>query len=502
MRFCAGIYCPASNFSLREGCAGEISFKDYDIRTCTKKRPEVDSTSVMAGNDTYGNNSLWCSVNCEGKRYMHGNEGESSIVGEFDLICEDYWLVSLCNTMYFAGSMVGGAVFGILADKFGRKRSIIAASTMGLAAGIAAAFAPHLILFAISRTILGICLQGGSMSAFTLMMESFPRDYRESAGVASQFVFAIGIVLLAGFAYLIPNWRYLQLFVVLTVLIAVAYIFLVHESLRWLYINYRFEHASNIVHKIMRFNGVQLTKRISDCMSYLVMWHQKDEEIDDKASHSMWNLFTSAQLRKRCLCMTFIWFTGAICYYAISFSLSDWFGSKYWNLAIGGLVDVPITLITMLLVSKYGCRVPLIYTSGLSGVLCLIAASIPLHSHAAMIAKTVFAQIARAVSHGMFNMMIPYASELFPTVVRNNGLGVCGIGMRLGGVLAPQLLLLGNYTTDYLPMITCGVMAGAAALISYLLPETKGHPMPETVEDLLLRQTSVKSKRVEDFTDD
>ena len=43
---------------------------------------------------------------------------------------------------------------------------------------------------------------------------------------------------------------------------------------------------------------------------------------------------------------------------------------------------------------------------------------------------------------GSFGFVYLYTAELFPTQVRNLGVGVTSIGARIGGILAPMVLLL------------------------------------------------------------
>ena len=53
---------------------------------------------------------------------------------------------------------------------------------------------------------------------------------------------------------------------------------------------------------------------------------------------------------------------------------------------------------------------------------------------------------------------------------------------RVGGILAPLILLLGDYW-EPLPYVVFGSLAVLAGLTSLLLPETKGKPLPETLEE-------------------
>lgn len=38
------------------------------------------------------------------------------------------------------------------------------------------------------------------------------------------------------------------------------------------------------------------------------MWHQREEDLEDESVYSVWNFFTSAELRRRILGMSFIWY--------------------------------------------------------------------------------------------------------------------------------------------------------------------------------------------------
>ena len=48
---------------------------------------------------------------------------------------------------------------------------------------------------------------------------------------------------------------------------------------------------------------------------------------------------------------------------------------------------------------------------------------------------------------GSFGFVYLYTAELFPTQVRNLGVGMTSIGARIGGILAPMVLLLVGIAT-------------------------------------------------------
>ena len=53
---------------------------------------------------------------------------------------------------------------------------------------------------------------------------------------------------------------------------------------------------------------------------------------------------------------------------------------------------------------------------------------------------------------------------------------------RVGGIIAPLLLIFGDYWAP-LPYIIFGASSLIAGLLVLLLPETKGQTLPETIEE-------------------
>ncbi|KAA0197219.1 hypothetical protein HAZT_HAZT002546 [Hyalella azteca] len=77
-----------------------------------------------------------------------------------------------------------------------------------------------------------------------------------------------------------------------------------------------------------------------------------------------------------------------------------------------------------------------------------------------------------------------YSGEIFPTCVRNTGLGIVSVAARVGGIICPFLLMLGGLFPD-LQYIVLGLLGLTSGLLNLLLPETLGRTMPETVQDVL-----------------
>ena len=74
-------------------------------------------------------------------------------------------------------------------------------------------------------------------------------------------------------------------------------------------------------------------------------------------------------------------------------------------------------------------------------------------------------------------------SELVPTSVRNIGVGFASMCARVAGMAAPYV---GGPLGDievYIPSIIFGTLAFLSGSLVFLLPETLGQSLPETIEE-------------------
>lgn len=76
-----------------------------------------------------------------------------------------------------------------------------------------------------------------------------------------------------------------------------------------------------------------------------------------------------------------------------------------------------------------------------------------------------------------------YSTELFPTRVRNAGVGSSSMFARIGSMVAPFAV---SISTDqkWLSPVILGITAIIAAIVCLKLPETLGSKLPEAVEDI------------------
>jgi len=83
---------------------------------------------------------------------------------------------------------------------------------------------------------------------------------------------------------------------------------------------------------------------------------------------------------------------------------------------------------------------------------------------------------------GAFAVIWIYSAELFPTDVRGNALGLGSMVGRIGGVCAPFINKLWK-EIPWLPPTVYGIFCIIGGLALFLLPETSGRPMLNTIEE-------------------
>ena len=66
---------------------------------------------------------------------------------------------------------------------------------------------------------------------------------------------------------------------------------------------------------------------------------------------------------------------------------------------------------------------------------------------------------------------------------------------RVGGIMAPFIVLLGDYHPN-LQFTVFGILSLSSGLINLRLPETKGKKLPDSVKEMVMALESKKVKKI------
>ncbi|XP_034632390.1 solute carrier family 22 member 6-A-like [Trachemys scripta elegans] len=84
--------------------------------------------------------------------------------------------------------------------------------------------------------------------------------------------------------------------------------------------------------------------------------------------------------------------------------------------------------------------------------------------------------------------------ELYPTPIRQTGLGFGSTMARVGGIVTPLAKMLDEYFS-FLPPVVYGAAPIISGTVASFLPDSHNQPLPDTVEEVESRS---RMKRGED----
>eukprot|EP00058_Branchiostoma_floridae_P007179 XP_002592667.1 hypothetical protein BRAFLDRAFT_118384 [Branchiostoma floridae] len=410
--------------------------------------------------------------------YQHDtSEYKSTIVTDWDLVCSESWKVSLAESLWFAGLMVGAVFGGHAADRWGRKPVLLASLAIDYMFGIICAFSPNYAAFVSFRAVIAACTMVSVLVPFVMATELVSPDKRSLVGMVIWIYWAIGYVILSGIAYLIRTWMWLQIAVTMPYLFFISFWWLVPESPRWLISRNRHEEAAAILRNAAEFAKVVIPDEVFHDTIPLTQTEEKTKE--KEKLYTFVDLFRTPNLRKWTVNIFFNWVVNTFVYYGISLNTAALSGNLYLNFAISGFIEIPAYLISIIILDKFGRRWPLCLMLLFGGVACIVAFFIPKHLGWM---TTTLAMTGKFCITASFAVVYVFSAEIFPTVVRQIGIGMSSMSARVGGMVAPFVNLLGSYWAP-MPYVIFGGVSIAAGLLALLLPETVGKKLPSTIEE-------------------
>ncbi|KAM6185575.1 solute carrier family 22 member 1 [Rhynchocyon petersi] len=411
----------------------------------------------------------------------------SSIVTEFNLVCADSWKVDLFQSCVNVGFFLGSLGVGYIADRFGRKVCLLATALINTISGVLMAIAPNYASMLFFRFLQGLVSKGSWTSGYTLITEFVGLGHRRTVAILYQNAFAGGLVLLAGIAYILPHWRWLQLAVSLPTFLFVLYYWCVPESPRWLLSQKRNQQAVRIMRHMAQKNG-RLPPADLEMLSL-------EEEPSEKLSPSIADLFRTPCMRKHTFILLYLWFTSAVVYQGLIMHMGATGGNLYLDFFYSALVEFPASFLILFTIDRIGRIYPLAVSNLIAGAACFAMIFI---SHDLHWLNILVACIGRMGITIVFEMVCLVNAELYPTFVRNLGVMVCSSLCDVGGIMTPFIVFRLMEVWQGLPLVLFAALGLVAGGVTLLLPETKGMTLPETVEDAenLRRKPNPKENKI------
>lgn len=338
------------------------------------------------------------------------------------------------------GMAVGAFVFGIWADRMGRKNIfIITLVLFSLASGLSA-FATTLSIFLILRIFVGMGLGGELPVASTLVSEIVPANDRGRIVVLLESFWAVG-------------W-----------LIAALISYFVIPSFGW--------RVALLLSALPAFYAIYLRLRLPDSPAFTA---KKGEQ--RTVLQNMRDVWSKEHARSTFVLWT-VWFTVVFSYYGMFLWLPSVMVMKGFNMiqsfeyvVIMTLAQLPGYFTAAWFIERIGRKFVLItYLLGTAASAFVFGTA---ESTALLIGS---GMLLSFFNLGAWGALYAYSPEQYPTVIRGTGTGMAASIGRIGGILGPLLVgsLVGaGYSIGFIFTIFCGSIIIGVLAIALFGQETR-----------------------------
>lgn len=439
---------------------------------------------------------------------------------ECDLELTDARKGSLISAL-FVGMMVGGMLWGSMADARGRQPALVFALGLNASAGLAVAMSVNYYQMVINVVLCGVGVGGSMPVVFSYMAEFMPPHARGRYLTLLAAIWMCGSIVAAAFAVLIisPNacqrdltdtrptdvicadhqsvsqcgtmqlvpgtlartWRVYMAALTLLPIAAVALMVFCPESPRWLAAHGRTTEAKKVLMRVARSNNVK-----ADLSSYYLVEQQLEtlrfnrRGVDGnfagltRGVKRCWCLF-QPPLRRNSLLLCGIWASLSFGFYGFTLWLPEFFRGGgvdddtdiYLVSLIVATANLPGNVFAYFAVDRLGRKWTLWTSLSLSGIAVFFILGVKTTA-----GVTVFSSVFAAVSVSSWNVLDVMMVEYFPTHTRSTAFGVMAAVGRLASIFSSSVYGLLRETNPTLPIILTGAAFISAAATTFFLPGT------------------------------
>jgi len=406
---------------------------------------------------------------------------------KWDIVCDNAYLRTLSGTLRMFGLLLGSLIFGCMSDFIGRVPTITIAGTVIMIAQIVAAFSVNYLMFSISYMIIAAGGVGTYIVGFTILFEWTCPEKRTFVATFAQIPFGIGFLYTIFIGYVNHDWFTLQLIMAAPNIFFLLVYPIAPETPRWCVSVGKTEKALKSINMAAKSNGLPLADHIPV--------EETEAVAGDATNTGILGLLRHKQLCGRLIIMSLEWIVITMCFYGLSFNSGKQDLFKGTGLMAG--VEVLAYFIILFTIDIAGRRPVLSLCQILAGLSCLCSGFVPEYY---FWIRMTLALVGKMGASAAFAVVFVYTAELFHTPVRNSALGMCSTLARFGALLAPTVADLDTACDScyFLPFLIMGGGSIIVGILAFLLPETRGHDLPATIEDAMALGRPTKKTEVED----
>lgn len=468
---------PTKNGSRHERC----QMYDYNYTLAV----ELGYEAAMENRDLISGGSQK-TIACYSREFNH-TQYESSLVTEFDLVCERRPLYSSTQAAAQGGHLVGGVIAGVLNEKYGRRRIVLWCVVLSLLTGCAAAVSPVLEVYILMKFLVCAFEFGFYSTCFVILIEICSPSQRSSVASLFALPWAFSYMTIPAIAYYIRPWRWLQFAYTLPVILLISYFWLLPESPRWLISEGRYEDAFKVISWAAKVNRRPLPPKEDLIKSMKRLTIVKEVKPKENIFRSFLTeiryllvLVTTPEFRLRAIICYICWFAVSMVYHGVSLNSGNLSADPYLYMFLGGMLEVPSYILLWPSIAYFGRKVSLISQYFFCGVSISLIAILMLTLKQVPVGILMFLSLfGKLFITATFHLLFVYTAELFPTKYRSLAVGECSMMARVGSMISPFINDILGDAVGWGPSALFAALSILAACLAVILPETKGRELNE-----------------------
>nr|XP_023439376.2 solute carrier family 22 member 22-like [Dasypus novemcinctus] len=412
----------------------------------------------------------------------------STIVTQWDLVCDSQSLKSLSQSIFTAGYTIGAPLSGYTGDRFGRKTVLLAFSLFMAFLGTFSVFAQTFPVYCTIRFFMSLSLGTIYNNSVVLLLEWLPTNARPMIATAFSLTISSGQILLAGLAYVFRDWHMLQLSTSVPYFVFFLFLWWLSESARWLIVSGKLEKALKEMKRVAHLNG---RKDVAENLHIEVLKSEmKDELAFLKNNSKKVKAIANPTIQKIIFLLCFLRFSAIFFVYGLMFDLQHLGSDMFLSQALLGVVDLPTKLLSFFVMKFFKRRPSIAFVFSLAGFLTFINIFIP---QDIPFMRLGIAMMGKGSMAMYFSISVTYNHEFTPTAIRSTMQGLLAFTSGVAATLGSLVSITRQYF-EPLPMILYGTFPIVASICVYFLPETMNLPLPDTIEEVEKRDKNYRKK--------
>lgn len=420
-------------------------------------------------------------------------------------LADNATLIGLITSSVMLGAIIGGALAGVLSDKFGRRKMILLSAIIFVVGSILSAISPDNGQFYLigARILLGLAVGAASALVPSYMSEMSPAKLRGRLSGINQVMIVSGMLLSYIVDYLLKGlpeniaWRLMLGLAAVPAVILYFGVLALPESPRFLVKNKKFAEAKQVLSYIRK------PEEVDSELDQILAAAAEEKDAKDTSS---WGTLLSGRYRTLVIAgigvAAFQQFQGAnAIFYYIPLIVENATGhaaseALMWPI-IQGIILVLGALFFLVIADKFNRRTLLKVGGTVMGLSFILPAILSRFVDSQTSSYLILAFLCIYVAFYSFTwapLTWVLVGEIFPLAIRGRATGIASsfnwIGSFLVGLLFP---IMTAYMSQELVFLIFGVICIlGVCFIQFIVPETRG----KTLEEIELQNEKKSSKEL------